>query len=128
MEPVNWYGNWHVALAAILVFSFIFFAFVFKPKRLDWRKSGLTEAFVISLFTEMFGFPLTIYIVSWLLKVEIIPSALTGHLWATLLAIYGILDLKTGVIIVMFVSVVLIALGIFLLSQAGYISTSIDAR
>src|SRR3990170_3587797 len=87
------YGLW--ALVLINAAVFIIFAFSFARPRTarDWRSFGAFTGFLVALFTEMYGFPLTIYLLAgWLQRrypgLDLL-SHNTGHLWETLLGWQG---------------------------------------
>jgi protein-S-isoprenylcysteine O-methyltransferase Ste14 len=92
-DDVPAYGLWPLVVINALIFIIFAFSF-FKPHtRRDWRTFGTFSAFLVALFTEMYGFPLTIYLLAgWLGGRFPGLEQLThnsGHLWQALLGWEG---------------------------------------
>jgi protein-S-isoprenylcysteine O-methyltransferase Ste14 len=112
------YGLWTLVVINSAIFILFAFSFFHPRTKRDWRTFGTFSAFIVALFTEMYGFPLTIYLLSgWLSRsypgVDLL-SHNAGHLWNTLLGWKG--DAHFDVLHIL--SNILIFGGFILLSSA----------
>jgi protein-S-isoprenylcysteine O-methyltransferase Ste14 len=112
------YGLWSVVIVNSLIILIFVFSF-FRPRtRRDWRTLGGFTAFVVALFSEMYGFPLTIYLLSgWLgsryPEVDWL-SHNSGHILQTILGWEG--NAHIGPLHL--ISTILILGGLFLLASS----------
>lgn len=92
-EQAPAYGLWLLVLLNSAVFIIFAFSFARPGTPRDWRAFSAFSAFVVALFTEMYGAPLTIYLISgWLQSrypgIDLLSHD-AGHLWLTLFGIKG---------------------------------------
>ena len=112
------YGLWTVVVFNSAIFIMFAYSF-FKPANArDWRTFSAFSAFIVALFVEMYGFPLTIYLLSGWLQTKYpgldILTHDAGHLWSTLLGEKG--DPHFGPLHI--ASYVFLGFGFYLLSNA----------
>lgn len=112
------YGLWTLVIFNSAIFIMFAYSF-FKPATArDWRTFSAFSAFIVALFVEMYGFPLTIYLLSGWLQTRYpgldILTHDAGHLWSTLLGQKG--DPHFGPLHI--ASYIFLGFGFYLLSNA----------
>jgi protein-S-isoprenylcysteine O-methyltransferase Ste14 len=103
-------GAWGLAVIMIVVASWLFYRY-FAPKTWrEWAGAGLVQAFIIALYAEMYGFPLTIYLLVRFFGLD--RANLNANLWSTLLGMG-----ETGMFISMLIGYGLLFVGVGLFIQ-----------
>ena len=109
-EEITHSGAWPVAVFMIVIVSWLFYRYLAPKSWHEWAGAGVVQAFVIALYAEMYGFPLTIYLLSRFFGLD--RYDLNASLWSTLLGMG-----ETGMIISMIAGYSLLFLGIGIFFQ-----------
>ena len=78
-------GAWGLALITIVLASWMFYRYFAPESWREWAGAGLVQAFIIALYAEMYGFPLTIYFLVRSFGLD--TSYLSANLWSTFLGL-----------------------------------------
>ncbi len=109
-ESIAHSGTWVIAIVMIVVASWFLYRY-FAPKTWhEWAGAGLVQAFIIALYAEMYGFPLTIYLLVRFFGLD--RTVLNANLWSTLLG-----QGEAGMLIFMVIGYALLFFGIGLFAE-----------
>lgn len=89
MEDVwSHFGQWWAVAIWIVIYG-LFLAFIPFYKKSQIRPAGVYMAFVVALAFEMFGVPLTMYIVAWAFGYVLPEGVLWGHTLINQIGFWG---------------------------------------
>ena len=101
---------WGLALIMVVIASWVLYRYLAPKSWREWASAGIVQAFIIALYAEMYGFPLTIYLFVRFFGLD--KTSLNASLWSTM---FGFGEL--GMMVFMIPGYILLFAGIGLFAQ-----------
>ena len=105
-------GVWGIAAIMVVIASWFFYRYLAPRTWREWASAGLVQAFIIALYAEMYGFPLTVYLMVRFFGLD--RAHLDVNLWSTLRDVGPL-----GMMLSMVAGYVLLFIGIGLFAQGS---------
>lgn len=76
-------GMWGLAVIVTVFVSWLLYRYLAPDSWKEWTRVGVVQAFIIAFYAEMYGFPLTIYLLARLFGLDLAWTE-GGNLWVQL--------------------------------------------
>lgn len=108
-ESISHTGAWGIAIIVIVLISWFFYRYFAPQNWREWAGAGAVQAFIIALYAEMYGFPLTVYLLVRFFGLD--SEFVSTSLWSQLL---GIGEVGMLISMVLGYTIAFIGIGLFI--------------